>query len=313
MNEVPRTIDEYLRQLRRALKGADPAVVQDALYDAEEHLRIALLQNHDKSEVDVITPIAESYGSPEEVAEIYLEDESRIRRAMNGGRMRMAALSEQGALRRYFGVLTEPRAYAALFYMLLSLITGVIYFTVTVTGLSLSIGLAITIIGVPLFLVVLAVVRTLALVEGQFVELCHGVRMPRRPRRAPAGGDVWERVRTVLKDGRTWSSVLYMLMQLPLGILYFTLATTLLAVSLGFVASPVLTLFEGIQISFGSGHEVPWILTPFLAVIGGFLVPVVFWLAKAAGWLHARLARLLLVRWGSNGGASDEATAAVEG
>lgn len=39
---TPRTIAEYLEQLRAALAGADPALIQDALYDAEEHLRAEL-------------------------------------------------------------------------------------------------------------------------------------------------------------------------------------------------------------------------------------------------------------------------------
>ena len=39
---APRTINEYLEQLRAALRGADPALIQDALYDAEEHLRAEL-------------------------------------------------------------------------------------------------------------------------------------------------------------------------------------------------------------------------------------------------------------------------------
>ena len=36
---APRSIDEYLRQLRSALAGEDAALIQDALYDAEEYLR----------------------------------------------------------------------------------------------------------------------------------------------------------------------------------------------------------------------------------------------------------------------------------
>ena len=36
---TPRTVEQYLDALRQALKGADPALAQDALYDAEEHLR----------------------------------------------------------------------------------------------------------------------------------------------------------------------------------------------------------------------------------------------------------------------------------
>ena len=34
-SHLPTSIPAYLDQLRRALAGADPALVQDALYDAE--------------------------------------------------------------------------------------------------------------------------------------------------------------------------------------------------------------------------------------------------------------------------------------
>jgi hypothetical protein len=51
-----------------------------------------------------------------------------------------------------FGILTEPRAYASLFYMLLSLATGTICFCRAITGLSLSISLLILIIGIPVLL-----------------------------------------------------------------------------------------------------------------------------------------------------------------
>ena len=44
---TPRSVAEYLQQLRTALAGADPALVQDALYDAEEHLRGELRENRD--------------------------------------------------------------------------------------------------------------------------------------------------------------------------------------------------------------------------------------------------------------------------
>ena len=36
---APRSIDEYLKQLRGALAEEDTALIQDALYDAEEYLR----------------------------------------------------------------------------------------------------------------------------------------------------------------------------------------------------------------------------------------------------------------------------------
>ena len=45
MNTItPRTIPEYLDALRRELQGADPSLVQDALYDAEDYLRSELAE-----------------------------------------------------------------------------------------------------------------------------------------------------------------------------------------------------------------------------------------------------------------------------
>ena len=45
-NSAPRSIDQYLRQLREALAGEDSALVQDALYDAEEYLRAEIGRAH---------------------------------------------------------------------------------------------------------------------------------------------------------------------------------------------------------------------------------------------------------------------------
>ena len=47
---TPGTVEQYLDALRSALKGADKALVQDALYDAEEHLRAELAQKPGENE-----------------------------------------------------------------------------------------------------------------------------------------------------------------------------------------------------------------------------------------------------------------------
>ena len=51
-----------------------------------------------------------------------------------------------------------------------------------VTGLSLSLGLLILIVGIPLTVLFFGSVRGLALLEGRLVEALLGERMPRRPR-----------------------------------------------------------------------------------------------------------------------------------
>ena len=71
-------VETYLKELRDELAGADPALVQDALYDAEEHLLAELAAAQGKAEDAAFYPneafssIVERYGTPKEVAAAYL-------------------------------------------------------------------------------------------------------------------------------------------------------------------------------------------------------------------------------------------------
>ncbi len=152
---LPTTIDAYLEALRAALAGADPALLQDALYDAEEFLRSELAEQSGKSEAEVIAAVAGSYGAPDEVAAIYRDTEYKVRRAIEPPKRE----PRTSLLGRFFGVAADPRAYGAVFYMLLSMATGIFYFTFVVTGLSLSAGFAVLIIGIPFFLLFLGLTR----------------------------------------------------------------------------------------------------------------------------------------------------------
>ena len=77
-----RSIDDYLRALRAALAGADPALIQDALYDAEEHLRAEAAANPGKSEAELLEQIARTYGAPDEVAAAYRDTETKVNAAL---------------------------------------------------------------------------------------------------------------------------------------------------------------------------------------------------------------------------------------
>ena len=292
---TPNTIAEYLQQLRAALTGADPAMIQDALFDAEEHLRSELAEHPEQTEAAMLARVAGSYGAPEEVAEIYRDTEIKVQRALRPPRPQ----APRGALARFFGVIADARTYGALFYMLLALATGIFYFTWTVTGLGLSAGLAILIVGIPFIILFFASVRLLALVEGRLVEVMLGVRMPRRPAASARELPLLKRIGAMFTDPRTWGTLLYLLLMLPLGIAYFTVAVTGLAVSLGLVAVPVLQLF-GIAPVTIDNTQYFWHGWQLLgSVVGGVLL---FFLllhaARGIGWLHGHLAKHLLVKLG---------------
>jgi len=92
----------------------------------------------------VLEAIAASYGHPEEVADAYRATEATC--ARHAGHARPPANNVWGKI---FGVFTDFRTYTSLFLALLALPTGILYFTVAVTGLAISAGTSILIFGLP--------------------------------------------------------------------------------------------------------------------------------------------------------------------
>lgn len=293
---APRSLELYLAQLREALRGEDPALVQDALYDAEEYLRAEIAQHPGKSEADVLEIIATTYGAPDEVADAYRTTEATVRAATKP----VAPPVRRTALGRFFGVYADSRAWTALFYMLLALATGVFYFAVAVTGLSMSFGLAILIVGVPFFLLFIGLTRVLSLVEGRIVEGLLGVRMPRRPVRSTQGVSFFERIKEMLVDRRTWTTLLYMVLMLPLGVGYFVVAIVGTTIGVALSAAPFVALWAtyvdpsmgGLQID---GEILPWFAAIPLSLIGVLVLTTVLHAARGLGQLHGGIAKTLLV------------------
>ncbi|MCX7032993.1 MAG: sensor domain-containing protein [Arenimonas sp.] len=295
---TPKTIPEYLDQLRHELRAADPALLQDALYDAEEYLRSELAANPGTDEATLLANIATSYGAPEEVAAIYRDTEVRVSRALSPP----PPVVRRSLAGQFFGVAADSRAWMALFYMLLSLATGIVYFTVVTTGLSMSLGLAILIIGIPFAILFIGIVRLLSLVEGRMVEVMLGERMPRRPLYAERGVPLLTRIGRMFTDPRTWSTMLYMLLMLPLGVIYFTVAVTGLSLSLGLMGGAVAAAMGSMGLGEFHLHMYPapmwdsvlWI--PVLFAVGALGLFVMLHLARGIGRLHGALAKHLLVK-----------------
>ena len=284
-SSAPASIKEYLQALRVALQGADPALIQDALYDAEQHLR------------------AEVAAKP-----AYLETESRVQAAMTT-KADARGSTEPGIWRRFFGVYADVRTYTMLFYCLLALFTGVFYFSFVTVGLSLSLGLAILIIGVPFFLGFVGAARLLALVEGRLVEAMTGERMPRRPSTRPRDLSLLQRIGAMLKEIRTWTTLAYQALMLPIGIAYFVIAVVGLSVGCGLVLAAIFEGFAAVgivlpgNVGIHLADESPWLqewirhpLGIILLAIGGVLATTfTLHIVRALGRLHGAFAKRMLV------------------
>jgi uncharacterized membrane protein len=291
---TPKTIPEYLDQLRAALAGADPALLQDALYDAEEYLRAELAEHPEVDEATMLATVATSYGAPEEVADIYRVQETTVNKAMRAP----PPAPRRSAIGRFFGVAADPYTYGALAYMLLALPIGIFYFTWAVAGISMSAGFAILIIGIPFMVLFMGTVYALSLMEGRIVETLLGERMPRRPLYPAQQPGFWAGVKAILVDPRTWASLLYMMLMLPLGIFYFTCMAIGLSMSAGLVSAPFAWLF-GVPVTYswdGDSFVPPGLMMPLLTVTGVFLLFATLHFARGVGKLHAQFAKHLLVK-----------------
>jgi hypothetical protein len=338
MTALARTIPEYLEQLREALAGSDPALVQDALYDAEDYLRSEWAEHPELDEAGLLASVAGSYGAPAEVAAIYLETEATVTQALrlppprprtapalgasaspapaassaafagataatataSSSAPTAAAAAPRSLAARFFGVAVDPVAYTSLLYLLLSLVTGIFYFTWAVTGLSLTAGLAILIIGIPFAIVFFASVRLLSLVEGRLVEAMLGERMPRRPPYADRSLPLLTRIGEMFVDPRTWSTLVYQLLMLPLGIAYFTVAVVALSFVLATAAQPIAQLYN-------DGNQFWWICTPvdhplwmlpITLAAGALMFVLLLHAARGLGRVHGAIAKHFLVKLG---------------
>lgn len=292
------SVVSYLAELRRALAGVDPATLQDALADAEEYLVEALDRARSaepgKPDSELMAAITREYGSPEEIAAAYRQ----IERHVGPPLARRPDPRPKPTRVTFFGVLADPRAWGAFIYGLIALVTGTIYFSWAMTGISVSLGLAVLVIGFPLFVMFILSVRGLSLVEGRIVEGLLGVRMPRRPVFYDRRFGLWGGCKKILKEGRTWSTLAYMILMLPLGTLYFSLLISLVAISISLVAQPIIAHVLDLPFAHIEGARIYLSdsMAPLVMILGGALFIGTLHVARVIGLWHGWLARAMLVR-----------------
>lgn len=133
---------------------------------------------------------------------------------------------------------TDGRTYKRLLYLLLAFPLGVAWFCFYVTGLSLGAGLAITIVGLPILIAVLASVVPFAALERDLANALLEEDIA-RPAAEPPLESLWARVKRLVTASRTWKELGFLLARFPLGVFSFTAVITALGVSLGLAAAPL--------------------------------------------------------------------------
>jgi len=158
------------------------------------------------------------------------------------------------------------------------------------------------------FLVFIGMTRVISLGEGLLLEAVSGERMPTRPVHPGSPNGLAARVLAMLRDRRTWTTVGYLLLMLPLGIIYFVIAVFGLALGVSLLFVPIIgaaqragwsLLADGEPLTFTPA----WLDTPggwvFCVVFGVVVCTTLMHLARGVVSMHARAAKLLLVTPGA--------------
>ena len=209
-------------------------------------------------------------------------------------------------------LIRDPRTYYRVSYLLLAFPLGTLYFIVIVTGLSVGVGLVIIIVGLPILVATLLCWLLFARMERELAIHLLGAQI--RPMSVPdrVQRSLWQRLLKILGDPVTWKSLVYVSLEFPFGIFSFTLAVTLISISLAFVLYPVEYIVVSALFKQGAiGGAMNGSMWPGVTingqidpnVVAGFLVVSAFGavlgvaslaLLNGTGWLWARFAEIML-------------------
>lgn len=291
-------VDEYLKKLKKELKGCDPALIQDALSDAEDFLRTALMssihENPDISEADALGPIIDKYGNPSEIASAYKEIESRISPSLSAA----APKRERSFLVNFLSIYGDSQAWAATLYLIFSAVTGTIFGFWTLIGAGISLCTSFLIFGLPLLGLYLLSLRGIGLIEGRIIEALLGIRMPRRQIFIQKGLSLSKKLKVLLTESLTWNTFIYLITRFPLGLIYAFGLLILFAFSFKFIAYPVIgpVFNRGLINIGGQKYHTSVYLYPFVSLAGCLVFTITLHLAKLVGKWHGRYAKFMLVR-----------------
>jgi signal transduction histidine kinase len=134
--------------------------------------------------------------------------------------------------------LANPRTYGRIGYLLLAGCLGTLEFIFLVTGIAVGVGLAVTLIGIPILIGCVYAWGGLAEGERRIIHALTGTEIPNPYRPLPAGG-WWVRLRARLGDPATWKDLTFLLLQFPFGLVSFIVTCVVLGVGLQGLTLPL--------------------------------------------------------------------------
>jgi hypothetical protein len=180
-------------------------------------------------------------------------------------------------------------------YLTLALLTSILAFAVWVTALSVTLSLAVFVVGIPVALGAAYVMRWTAELDRQNAALVFG-RPVRGRYRDHRRATFLGRVRATLGDPQVWRDLAWLVTHSIVGFVFGVVALTLVGTVLGLAAAPLWywSVPDGIELGIYNADSLPWALvTSALAVPLGIIT---VYALRVMARFHASLVVELLGR-----------------
>jgi len=195
---------------------------------------------------------------------------------------------------KVFGPALTPRTYLRAFHLTMMFPLGIGYFIALVTALSIGGAMIWTIIGPLVLIPTLFLTRWAGDAEAWAVRRVAQIELRRPPtaieRGQPARSQVWTRI----IDPSTWTGLVYLFGQFPIGIATFTIIVTVYSVAGSFTIAPLIFKLGGVlEFDAWRRFDTPLEGVPLIpiGILSFFLAAHVISVASA---LHALWARIML-------------------
>jgi hypothetical protein len=181
-------------------------------------------------------------------------------------------------------------------YLTLGLLTSILAFSVWVTAVTLSVTLAILIIGLPVIIGSAYVMRWTAELDRQNAALVFG-RPVRGAYRSHRGASLGRRVLYTVRDPQVWRDLAWLITHSIVGFAFGVAAVSLVASVAGLATLPLWywAIPDGVEVALWNVNSLPVALATALLAIP--LAFVTVWVMRGMAKLHASLAVELLGRY----------------
>ena len=198
-------------------------------------------------------------------------------------------------LAKVFGPAIHPRSYLRAIHLFLMFPLGLGYFIALVVAFAVGGALIWTIVGPLVLIPTLFLSRWAGDIEAWLVRRVSSIELRRPPTTLERGLSPRAQIWTRLIDPSTWTGLVYLLVQFPVGVGAFVALVALYAASGALVGAPIVLAFSDGQLEFGSWLTINTALEALplvpLGLLGLLLTAHFVTLASA---LHAGWARLML-------------------